>query len=106
MENLDLIDWRMVGFASLWILGLAMVLTALGFADYHAHVEKRQTRQVLRRPGYQASIHGGLTLFCLGLFGSARTWWESLLWAMLALAFAYFTVVSLRPRRGSPSAGQ
>jgi len=36
MNGLELIDWRLVGFASLWIAGLSVVLTALGFADYHA----------------------------------------------------------------------
>jgi len=101
MQNLDLIDWRMVGFASLWILGLAIVLSALGFADYRARISNRRTRQVLRRPGYRASVHGGLRLFCLGLAGSAGTWWEALLWGCLALAFAYSTLVGLcNPQSG------
>lgn len=101
MENLDLIDWRMVGFASLWILGLAVLLTVLGFADYHAKVEGRRIRDLLREPGYQAAVNGGLTLFCLGLLGSARAWWEKALWALLAVAFLAYTVGSLRAgRRG------
>ena len=102
MQNLDLIDRRMVGFASLWILGLAVVLSALGFADYHARISNRRTHQVLRQAGFQAAIHGGLALFCLGLAGSAGTWWEALVWGCLALAFAYSTLVSLRSPRPGP----
>jgi hypothetical protein len=99
MENLSLIDWRMVGFASLWIVGLAVLLTVLGFANYHADLEARRMRDLLRETDYQMAINAGLTLFCLGLIGSARTWWERLLWGALALSFGYFTVRTWTVRR-------
>ena len=90
MENLDLIDWRMVGFSSLWILGLSIILTVLGFADYHAKTRKLRFREELRGVGYQRFIYIGLTLFCLGLLGSSSTWWEKVLWGFLALCFTFF----------------
>ena len=98
MENLNLIDWRMVGFAALWITGLAVVLSALGFADYHASREKQRTRDLLKRSAYQVAIIGGLTLFCLGLIGSTSEIWETLLWGFLAIAFAWFSWSSWRER--------
>ena len=89
MTNLDLIDWALVGRSALWILGLSLVLACLSFADYEASQGKRRLREVLSRRGYQRGLHIGLALFCLGLIGSARAWWEAALWGLLAAAFAY-----------------
>lgn len=100
MENLDLIDWRTVGFGSLWITGLAVLLTAFGFADYEANSQGLRTRHVLRRAGYQAAVDLGLALFCLGLLGSAKAWWERGIWVLLALYFGYATRQSWRAARG------
>src|SRR5438270_2449851 len=36
MSNLNLIDWRLVGFSALWIIGLSVLLAAFSFADYTA----------------------------------------------------------------------
>ena len=100
MENLDLIDWRMIGFAASWVTGLAIILSALGFADYHAATSGRRFREEVARPRVSASINLGLMLFCLGLTGSARAWWETALWIVLAVAFAaYAARALLRLRR-------
>ena len=94
MENLDLIDWRKVGFGAMWITGLAVILSALGFADYHAHQEGVSIRDLLKCSGYQMAINGGLTLFCLGLIDTSRNWLETVLLALLAGAFAFFALWS------------
>ena len=89
MSNLDLIDWRLVGFSALWIVGLSIILAALSFGDYVAAQQRVRLRVVLAWPGYRAAINSGLVLFCLGLLGSSRAWWEQLLWAALVIAFGY-----------------
>lgn len=106
MENLELIDWKMVGFASLWILGLAILLTALGFADYHAKLEDTRIRSLMRRPTYQLAVNFGLSIFCLGLLGSAKVLWETALWILLAAAFAFFSFKSWRQLRVQPVEGE
>jgi hypothetical protein len=98
MENLQLIDWGMVAFASLWIFGLALLLTTLGFAEFHASREGRRIRTVLREPGYQIPINLGLALFCVGMLGGAQAWWERVLWGLLAAAFAAYTWKAYRER--------
>jgi hypothetical protein len=103
MSNLDLIDWQLVGFSTLWITGLSIVLAALSFADYVAAAQRLRTRAVLGWPGYQAAINAGLMLFCLGLIGSARAWWEQLLWAALTIAFGYQTWTAWRRRARPPA---
>ena len=88
----------MLGFASLWILGLAVILSTLGFADYQANRGSKRRREVLREPGYRAAVNAGLTLFCLGLLGSSRTMWETVLWGLLAAAFLSYTIAALISR--------
>ena len=91
MENISLVDWSMVAFAALWIIGLAVILSALGFAYYEAAQADEKLRTRLRRPVYQRALNAGLTLFCLGMIGSADALWERVLWVLLALAFAFYT---------------
>ena len=87
--TIGLIDWRLVGFGALWILGLSVLLATLSFADYTAHTEKVRLRDTLARRGYQAAIYAGLTLFAVGLSGTARAWWEIALWILLAAGSAF-----------------
>jgi len=61
------------------------VLTVFGFCDYHAKEEKERFRIILRRPSYQIWLNVGLALFCFGIMGSSRAWWESILWASLGV---------------------
>jgi drug/metabolite transporter (DMT)-like permease len=103
MSNLDLIDWRLVGFSALWLGGLSVILAAFSFGDYTASQRRLRTRAVLAWPGYQAAFNGGLVLFCLGLMGSAFVWWQQALWAVLAVAFGYQTWAAWR-RRTRPAA--
>jgi hypothetical protein len=98
MTNLDLIDWRLVGFSAAWILGLAVVLAALGFADFQARLHGRRFRDQVRLPAYQAPIDIGLALFCLGMAGSAGGVWEVALWGALAAGFVYLAARSVRRR--------
>jgi hypothetical protein len=86
-----LIDWRLVIFSALWILGLSVLLATFSFADYTAHAERVRLRQALARRGYRAAIYAGLTLFAAGLSGTARAWWETAIWVLLALAGGYMT---------------
>ena len=99
MENLDLIDWRGVGFATLWIVGLSIELSVLGFVDFHAKEGGERRRDLLRKPVYQLWVNVGLVLFCLGILGSSRTWWESVLWVVLAGAFMFYGFQAYRELR-------
>ena len=91
MENLSLIDWPMVAFGAIWIVGLAVILSALGFAYYEAVEAGERLRERWRLPAYQRALNAGLTLFCLGMIGSAEAIWEWVLWGLLTAAFAFYT---------------
>jgi hypothetical protein len=101
-----MVDWYLVGFSALWILGLSLMLATLSYADYEAYRRQARTRDVLAEPGYQLALNAGLSLFCLGLLGSARAWWERALWVVLALAFSVQVVRAWQARRRhTPKAG-
>ncbi|MBI4770269.1 MAG: hypothetical protein HY784_07640 [Chloroflexi bacterium] len=101
MNNLGLIDWALVAYRALWIVGLSLILAALSFADYRAAEMKLRFWQVLKEPAYQAAIQMGLLLTCLGLLGGARSWWEQIIWvglAVLASIGAYQAWIAWRAR--------
>lgn len=100
MENLNLIDWPMVAFGALWIVGLAVILSALGFAYYEAGQADEKLRTRLRCPIYQRAVNAGLTLFCLGMIGSADALWERVLWGLFTATFAFYTWQSRRRAHG------
>ena len=83
-----MIDWVVVGFGTLWILGLGLVVAALSFANYLASQQKRRFRQVLEMPACQIMIDLGLMFFCLGWIGSVSGTWERIVWGGLAFMFA------------------
>ena len=76
--------WR-IPLNSLWILGLAILLSVLNWAYWVAGIDKARLRTVLRRPRLWRIASLGLVLFCSGMTVAGHTWWERVLWAVLAL---------------------
>lgn len=93
-----LIDWKLVGFSALWILGLSVLLATFSFADYAAHVQSARLLDVLKRRDYQLGFYAGLALVALGMTGSSRAWWETAIWILLTTAFAYQILRTWRGR--------
>ncbi len=90
MSNLSLIDWRLVAFSAVWILGLAIVLSVLSMAYYQAQITSHSLRHRLGQAGPQLAMDGGLALFCVGMAGTSGSWWERGLWGVLAAVFLAF----------------
>ena len=86
-----MIDWVVVGFGALWILGLGLVVATLSFANYLASQQKRRFGQALEMPACRIMIDLGLVFFCLGWTGSVSGTWGRIVWAVLALIFAVRT---------------
>lgn len=100
-----MIDWLGVFNNALWIIGLAVVLAAVSYADWQRRLstEKRSLAQALAAPTFQISWSIGLLLFCVGLALTSRVWWQMALWALLALAFLYLGVDAWRRSRSTTS---
>ena len=84
-----MIDWPGLASNSLWILGLAIILAALGYHDWLAHYTGERLRDLLASPIWRRSFFGGMLLTCLGLALIERAWWAKFLWAGLAVACAW-----------------
>lgn len=85
-----MIDWWLVGSASLWITGLAVLLSALSYQNWLAHETGTRLRDrfVTRSWGVPYSV--GMTMFCTGLAAAREAaWWERAIWTALALFFAW-----------------
>ena len=97
------IDWFGVFSNGLWILGLAVGLAALSYADWRRRLSQPPLtlRQALGQPAFQAAWSLGLLLFCAGLALVSEPWWQAVAWAALAVAFLYLGGSAwLRVRRG------
>ena len=94
MGEIDLINWRMVAVASLWVSGLAMLLAIFGFVYYQSKTQGRSIRTTLRQVGYQAWINLGLSLLSLGMMATAQLTLEMILWGVMALVFLLYSGTS------------
>lgn len=72
----------------LWVAGLAVALAAFSYADWLAKAEGQAMSAILGGSGLQRTLAVGCALFNTGLAVAARAWWQSALWAGLALASA------------------
>lgn len=91
---MDLIDFRAVFFDALWILGLAGVLATLSYTDWYRLQKGWRWRTLWDRPCFVVPLSVSLLVFCVGVALSGATaytpdpWWQTALWALLALLFA------------------
>jgi hypothetical protein len=86
-----MIDVRFVIAHSLWILGAAIALAAIGYYDWQARERRLPLRQLLRTAwGWKVSIAGSALLVASGfvLMESTR-WWERALWLMVWAGAAF-----------------
>jgi hypothetical protein len=100
----EVIDiWEVIA-NSLWILGLTVLLAALSWARWIAYTEQSRLRTVLKQPSIQMILDTGLFLFCAGLAATGRTWWEHVLWGVLAAAWVVQAwLAQANARRQRPS---
>jgi hypothetical protein len=82
------IDWAGVAVNTAWVLGLAVLLATLSYADWARHCEGARWRDVLGRTTYRSLLNGGMVLVCLGLLGGGRGLLEKVLWGLMAAWFA------------------
>ncbi len=100
-----MIDWYGVFHNALWVLGLAIVLASLSYSDWRRRTSEPRIsfRAMLGDPGFQTTFSVGMVLFCAGIALGGAVWWQTLGWALLALAFAWLSFSSWRTLRRSPA---
>ena len=101
MVGSDLIDWKSLALHALWILGLSVIVAALSFHHWLARTNGRRLRDQLSARSWGVASSSGLMLFCLSFTIKAVGVIESMLWALLFLAYLWrlvFLATSTRKR--------
>lgn len=80
-----MVNLASIALNALWVLGLAVILAALGTSDWLARERGMGLRQALTQRGFVIAASTGLALIALGMAGSAQGV-VRLLWLILALA--------------------
>jgi len=96
-----MINWSSVGTGSLWITGLAIIFATISCAHWQAGERGERLRAVLGVFGCQVALDLGMVLLCTGLLFVARSTWERLAWAALALLSAASALGQWYARRRS-----
>lgn len=98
--------WGVISNA-FWILGLAVILATVSWANWKAMIALDRLHFSLAKPHIGLSMETGGLLFCVGLATSAHRWWEQSLWALLAVAFLVQISFSIRTQesrmKGEPN---
>jgi len=90
-----MIDWVNVFLNAVWILGLSILLSVIGIANYKGTTENIRLSKVLSESNYRIILDLGMILFCIGLAGLAGPWWQKLLWGLLSMSFLIMVWKSL-----------
>ena len=93
-----MIDVKAVIGGSLWVLGLAIILATLSWADWEAKSSRIRFREVLSRSHIQRAIDFGLALFCSGLAVASSRLWERVIWCLLAATWLLLLARDFRRR--------
>ncbi len=83
-----MIDLSVLLGNSLWVLGLTVLLATFSWASWVAQREGARFREVCARSPGRRWTCVGLALFCAGAAATGRSWWEQVLWTLLAAAWA------------------
>lgn len=86
-------NWTGLFGSTLWVLGLAIVLSTLSYAHWLAREHALRFRAVLTTFPVQITCGLGLVLVSMGLFLSSRSFGERICWALFVLLY---TVLSLK----------
>ncbi len=96
---MQLIDWYNLFANALWIVALAISLTALGFAWWEAGTTETAFRSLLNSRGYQIVFNLSGLLFSIGVGMTEARRWAQVLWGLLALAFLWQIYLNIKSAR-------
>ena len=80
-----MIDYPQLVANALWVVGLAIILTALSFAKFESGQRSEKLLNILKDPGFALGIYFGFVLICLGFILKDSRWLIRILLCGLAL---------------------
>ncbi len=90
-----MIDWFALFATGLWVTGVAILLAAISWRFYAASVAGASLRTQFAAPSFTLITSVGMMLWLAGLaLRRGGPLWMALIWAALALGFAYVAWLS------------
>ncbi len=77
------IDWREVFTNAIWIIGCAVALATLSYADWRADQQHEKLRAQFARPKIRVAFDLALVLFCVGLAATSDSTVTVIIWIIL-----------------------
>jgi hypothetical protein len=75
--------WTWIVFSALWIFGLALGLSQLGFAFWARETSGGKFADITSLQRKSLDLYPAAGLFCLGLAVTSGSVWERVFWAVL-----------------------
>jgi hypothetical protein len=91
-----MLDWKGIGVNALWVIGLALCLAAVSYADWWAHCRRISRRRAWGTSVFLTPFCAGLTLVSTSVFLGASSGIERILWAVWSLLLAGYTISAWR----------
>lgn len=83
-----MLNWTALIINSFWITGLAVLLAGFSYHSWQATTEERPLSEQLQRRSFLIGAWFGLVLIGIGLAGSSRALWETIIWSLFTLIAA------------------
>ncbi len=85
MNEIPKIPWGKVFSNFVWILGTALILTAVSYHEFLAHIKKAKRIEVFKRDSFKKPFLLGTILIAAGISASAHQLWLIAIFGILAL---------------------
>ncbi len=84
-------DWFGITANGLWILGLALLLSLLGFASWERSTNGGTLGSIFMSPPLNTTWNVAVAIFCLGMAATSSALWSRILWLILTIYSVFRT---------------
>jgi hypothetical protein len=92
MNELSTIPWGKVFSNFVWILGTSIILTALSYHEFLAHIQKAKRIEVFKRDSFKKPFLLGTILIAAGISASAHKLWLIAIFGIVALLLIIWSI--------------
>ncbi|UCC38787.1 MAG: hypothetical protein JSV96_13320 [Candidatus Aminicenantes bacterium] len=88
--------FRVISY-SIWILGISIILSAFGYYEFSAYVQKKKVMETFKKTSFKATILLGLILMSLGICLSVHKLWLSIILGGTTILLIFYFGLIIRP---------
>lgn len=92
MNDIPGIPWGRVLSNFVWILGTAIILTALSYHEFLVHIQKAKRIDVYKRDSFKKPFLLGTILIATGISASAHQLWLTAIFGIVALLLVIWSI--------------